>query len=68
MEVKVNVLGFGLVDDEQRILEGLLDGSLVLDLVDKVDEVNRPVERDLLRKMRLERGCLLNLGISLSPG
>jgi len=54
MEVEVGVVGVRFVEPLHRVLESLLDRKLVSLLVDEVDEVEFPVERDLIVDVSLE--------------
>lgn len=54
VEVKVDVLGSRLVDDEHGVLESLLDRSLVLDLIHQVDQSDVSVGGNLIVQMSFE--------------
>jgi hypothetical protein len=58
VEIKVDVLCPRLVDDEHGVLKRFLNRTLVLDLIDEVDEGDVAVSFDLVLEVGLEGGGL----------
>lgn len=71
--IPVPCLGFVLAEDKKRILKRLLDWSLILDLVDEVNEVDFSVALNLAGEVSSESVGLAydedaekrNMGLSL---